>query len=209
MADLLAKYTDDPTALVVGLSRGGVPVAFEIARRLRVPLDVMVVRKIGVPGQPELAMGALASGGGRVLNEIVLGSCHVSESDLDVATMREQAEVDRREHLYHDTHPRIGPAGKTVILVDDGIATGTTMRAAIESVRNQKPKKLVIAVPVAAAATIRDFRPLADEMVCPMEPEDFYAVSLWYDHFEATPDSEVIALLDRARTVNQSAKTVR
>lgn len=199
LAGFLSGYAQDPNVVVIGLPRGGVPVAFEIARRLRKPMDVIVVRKIGVPGQPELAMGAIATGGERVLNEGVLQSCRVQTSELDVATMRESVELDRREHLYHDTHERSGIAGKTVILVDDGIATGTTMRAAIESVRKLGPEKIVLAVPVAAATTIREFRPLVDDVVCPLQPEDFFAVSMWYENFAATPDSEVCALLDKAR----------
>lgn len=195
LAGMLERLRDEPRLLVLGLPRGGVPVAAEVARALGAPLDVFLVRKLGFPGQEELAMGAIASGGVRVLNPEVIAQGRVSEQELAAATERESAELARRERAYRDDRPPVDPRGRTVVLVDDGLATGTTMRAALEALRAAGAARIVVAVPVASGDACRALAPLADEVVCAATPEPFYAVGAWYDDFSQTTDDEVRALL--------------
>lgn len=198
LARLLEKYRGRDDVIVLALPRGGVPVAYEVARHLRAPLDVFVVRKLGVPGQEELAMGAIASGGVRFLNQDVLRHVGISPGIIDGVARRETEEIARRERQYRGNRPYPNLSGRVVILVDDGLATGSTMRAAVSAVRQRSPKKVVVAAPVAAAATCEEFESIADEIVCARTPEVFHAVSSWYDDFRQTADEEVRELLDAA-----------
>ena len=194
----LRRYAGRADVLVLGLPRGGVPVAHEVARALGAPLDVFIVRKLGVPGHEELAMGAIASGGVRVLNETVVRSIRIPEEVIDAAARREQRELERRELDYRGSRPAPDVRGRTVILVDDGLATGASMRAAAQALRLLGPARLVIAVPVAAEQTCRELRGQADEVVCSTTPEPFYGVGMWYEDFSQTTDAEVRELLARA-----------
>ena len=187
---------DDP--IVLGLPRGGVPVAFHVALALDAPLDVFVVRKLGVPGHEELAMGAIASGGVRVLNRDVLSYVPISQKTIDAVSAREEQELQRRERSYRGSRPPLQLRGRTVVIVDDGLATGSTMRAAIAAVRKMEPQAIVVAVPVAAPQTCEEFRKEVDEMVCLRTPDPFQAVGLWYDDFSQTTDEEVRDLIERA-----------
>ncbi|HEV2580438.1 MAG TPA: phosphoribosyltransferase [Ktedonobacteraceae bacterium] len=198
LATRLAAYANRPNVLILALPRGGVPVAFEVARALHAPLDVIIVRKLGVPGEEELALGAIASGGVRVLNDDVVRALALSDEVIDTAAAREQQEVERRERLYRGDRPAYEVRGRTVILVDDGIATGATMRAAVVAVRQQQPARIIIAVPVAASATCKEFATEVDDVVCMLRPEDFFAVGYWYEEFSQTTDEEVADLLERA-----------
>jgi predicted phosphoribosyltransferase len=198
LARRLAHYADRPDVLVLALPRGGVPVAYEVARALGAPLDVFLVRKLGVPGQEELAMGAIATGGVRVLNEEVVRLLQIPDEVIDSVAETEWRELERREREYRDDRPLPEVHGRTVILIDDGLATGSTMRAAVAALRQQGPARLVIAVPVAAGPTCEDFRGEVDEVVCAQTPEPFYAVGSWYKDFSQTGDAEVHALLERA-----------
>lgn len=198
LATRLATYAQRPDVLLLGLPRGGVVVAFEIARELHVQLDVLIVRKLGVPGQEELALGAITSGGTRVLNTDVIHAHALSDQAIEQATSREQREVERREHLYRGDLPTRDLSGRVVILVDDGIATGATMHAAILAVKQQHPVRLIVAVPVAAPPTCDELAPLVDELVCLRRPVAFFAVGLWYKTFPQTSDTEVRTLLERA-----------
>jgi putative phosphoribosyl transferase len=209
LAAELVAYAGRPDVLVLGLPRGGVPVAFEVAVALNVPLDVFVVRKLGVPGHEELAMGAIASGGVRVLNEGVIGALHVSDADIEHVTQQELQELHRRELRYRGNRPFPSVAGRTVILVDDGLATGSTMRAAVHALRLEDPAAVVVAVPIAAAETCDEFRPEVEEIVCAVTPEPFYAVGLWYADFSQTTDEEVHELLDEAGRRFQAAHSGR
>ena len=173
--------------------------AYEVASALRAPLDVFVVRKLGVPGQEELAMGAIASGGVRVLNEDVMGVLRIPERVIDQVAAAELRELERRERAYRGSRPRLDLAGRTVILVDDGLATGSTMRAAALAVRRQRPARIVVAVPVAAAETCAEFSREVDEVVCARTPEPFRAVGWWYEDFGQTSDEEVRELLAAAQ----------
>ncbi|MBV8847386.1 MAG: phosphoribosyltransferase [Bryobacterales bacterium] len=184
--------------IVLALPRGGVPVGFEVAEALHADLDVFLVRKLGVPGQEELAMGALASGGVRVLNEKLIEHLGIPDSVIDQIAAREQREIERREHLYRDGRSPQPVQGRTVILVDDGLATGATMLAAAIAVRESRPKQIVVAVPVASRETCDDFRKRVDRVVCAATPEPFSAVGEWYEHFTQTTDEEVQQLLARA-----------
>lgn len=184
--------------IVLALPRGGVPVGFEVAIRLRAPLDVFVVRKLGVPGYEELAMGAIATGGVRVLNEDVLSQVHLAPHTIDVVAAREQLELERRERAYRGDRSPVDVRDRTVILVDDGLATGSTMRAAVRALQNMDPRAIVVAVPVAAETTCDQLRREVDELVCLRTPEPFQAVGLWYEDFEQTSDAEVHDLLSRA-----------
>ncbi len=198
LAAALAKYAADPNVRVLGLPRGGVPVAYQVARALHAPLDIFVVRKLGVPGHRELAMGAIASGGVRVLNPEVVESLQISPSIIDAVADYEQRELERQERLYRGDTPFPGLAGRTVIVVDDGLATGSTMRAAVRALRQSGPARIVVAVPVGAVETCRSLAEDADDVVCAFTPQDFHAVSLWYEEFDQTTDDEVRTLLESA-----------
>lgn len=183
--------------LVLALPRGGVPVGFEVASALGVALDVFVVRKLGVPGHEELAMGAIASGDVRLINRDVVDGLGIPSAAIDQVAARERVELERRERLYRGTQPLAPIAKKTVILVDDGLATGSTMRAAIAAVRQQQPASIIVGVPVGAPSACQEIRKDADDVVCLRTPDPFVAVGLWYRDFSETPDSEVRALLGR------------
>jgi putative phosphoribosyl transferase len=195
LAKALTAYTDHPDSIVLALPRGGVPIAFEIANVLHAPLDVFIVRKLGAPGQPELAMGAIASGGLRVMNDDILGMLRVSEATIAATIAEEQQELERREGLYRGDRPALKIAGKTVIVVDDGIATGATMRAAVRALKAQQPARLIVAIPTAAVDTCHALRQEVDEVVCLATPEPYIAVGRWYKDFAQTSDAEVQALL--------------
>jgi len=198
LATLLTAYAKRPDVLVLALPRGGVPVAFEVARALRAPLDIFLVRKLGAPGQKELAMGAIATGGVRVLNEDVVEYLHIPDNVIDEIAADELQELERREHAYRGNRPVPDVRGKTVILVDDGLATGSTMRAAAAALRQQKPARIIIAVPVSAPQTCDEYRMGVDEIVCDVTPEPFHAVGQWYKDFSQTTDEEVSNLLEKA-----------
>jgi len=198
LADALAGRRAAPDTLVLGLPRGGVPVAFEIARALDLPLDVLVVRKLGLPWQPELAMGAIASGGALVVNEQVLRYLPADSDALEQVRVREQAELERRERDYRGDRPPLAMAGRTGILVDDGLATGATMEAAVRALQTLGAKHVVVAVPVASPEARDRIAAVADEVVCLAAPEWFSAVGQWYRDFGQTTDDEVRDLLARA-----------
>lgn len=198
LAQKLIKYAGHGDVIVLGLPRGGVPVAYEVARELKVPLDVFIVRKLGVPGFEELAAGAIASGGVRVLNEDVVRALPNADAIIESVTARERAELERREQIYRDGKPAPDLAGRIVILVDDGLATGATMRAAVAALRQRGVAKIVVAVPVGAPDTCREFEHEVDETVCATEPEFFQAVGQYYEDFSQTSDEEVRDLLARA-----------
>lgn len=199
LARLLARHANRPDAVVLALPRGGVPVGFEVAQALHLPLDVFVVRKLGVPGDEEHAMGALASGGVRVLDGRIVRAAGISDAAVEAIVHAEAQELERRERLYRHGLPPPSVQGRTVILVDDGLATGSTMRAAVKALRRKKPERIVVAVPTGAPSTCEALRRQADEVVCAMVPDEFGGVSLWYEHFEQTSDEDVLALLARAR----------
>lgn len=201
LATRLQSYAHCPDILVLGLPRGGVPVAFEVARQLDAPLDVFLVRKLGVPGHEELAMGAIASGGIRVLNEDVVQYLGIPDIVIDRVAAREQRELERRERLYRDGRPAIDVHGRTLILIDDGLATGSTMRAAALALHKLQPSHIVVAVPVAASETCEEFREEVDEVVCAITPDQFYAVGLWYEDFSQVADEEVREFLEAQATV--------
>jgi putative phosphoribosyl transferase len=195
LAKALEGYADRHDVLVLALPRGGVPVASEVAQALAAPLDVFIVRKLGVPQHAEYAMGAIASGGLRVLNEDVVRGLGISEAAINEVAAREQRELERREQLYRGDRPRPQIRGRTVIVIDDGLATGDTMRAALRALRRLQPGRLIAAVPVAPAETCAALRTEADDVVCLRTPEPFHAVGLWYRNFPQTEDEEVRALL--------------
>ncbi len=198
LAQTLLRYRNAPDTIVLALPRGGVPVAFEVARVLELPLDVFIVRKIGAPGNEEYALGAIASGGIRIFNRQA-EALHLPVTAIEAVTQREERELERRERAFRDDQPAPQIAGRTVILVDDGLATGSSMRAAALAVRRQNPARIVVAVPVAAPDVCEEFRTLVDEVECAINPEAFHAVGLWYENFEQTTDEEVRALLEEAR----------
>jgi len=198
LAAALAPYAGRPNLLVLALPRGGVPVGYEIARALPAPLDVMLVRKLGVPGHEELAMGAIASGGIRVLSEDVISAFNISDRVIATVAANEEEELGRRERAYRDHRPPLEVRGRTVILVDDGLATGATMRAAAAALRAQHPERLVVAVPVAPSETCATLRSEVDDVVCAHAPEPFFAVGNWYDDFSQISDAEVRDLLRAA-----------
>jgi len=185
-------------AVVLGLPRGGVPVAFEVASALHAPLDVFVVRKLGVPGHEELAMGAIASGGARVLNDDVVAATGISQEQIDVVAEREREQLELREHAYRGDRARIDVQGRVAILVDDGLATGATMRAAVAALQDHGVKSIVVAVPTAPPETCAALRREVDEVVCALTPDPFMAVGLWYRNFAPVSDEEVKELLARA-----------
>jgi putative phosphoribosyl transferase len=196
----LSRHAGRKDLVVLGVARGGVPVAYEVARALGAPLDVLVVRKLGVPGREELAIGALASGGARALNHDVLRRAGVGQREVDAITERERAELERREHAYRGEGDPIDVNGQAVVVVDDGLATGATMRAAIATLRQRGVEAIVVAVPVAAPATCAALREAADEIVCVRTPDPFVAVGLWYDDFTPVSDEQVRRLLDEDAT---------
>jgi putative phosphoribosyl transferase len=198
LATRLSDYADRPDVLVLALPRGGVPVAVEVARALHAPLDVFLVRKLGVPGHEELAMGAIASGGTRVINENTASALSISEEDINTIAAQEQEELERREREYRGDRPLPEVRGKVVILIDDGLATGSTMRAAIAALRQQQPAQIIVAVPVGAPETCMEFQAETDKTICARMPEPFYAVGLWHGDFSQTTDEEVRELLDRS-----------
>lgn len=195
LARKLSEYAGRDDVIVLGLPRGGVPVAYEIARRLHAPLDVFLVRKLGVPGQEELAFGAIAPGGVRVLNHRVLEGLNIDQQTIEKVAAHESHELERREKVYRGDRPPLGLQDKVVILVDDGLATGSTMRAAVAALRQMGPARIVVAVPVGAVETCEELRSVADDVVCARTPDPFYAVGLWYTNFDQTTDEEVRALL--------------
>lgn len=200
LAGLLKKYANQSNVIILALPRGGVPVAYEIATALSAPLDVFIVRKLGFPGHEELAVGAIASGGTIFFNEPLMSQLNITRLSIQPVVEKEQEELLRREKLYRNNRPFPNLREKTVILVDDGIATGATMRAAIEALRKHKPTSIIIAVPVAAFSTCEEMAPLVEKIVCPLKPIDFYAVGLWYEHFPQTSDEEVIELLEKSHS---------
>jgi putative phosphoribosyl transferase len=198
LATKLTAYAKRPDVLVLGLPRGGVPVAFEVAKALNVPLDIILVRKLGVPTQPELAMGAIATGGVLVLNDDVVNWLGISQAEIDAVAQREMQELERRDRLYRGNRPLPHVENRTVILVDDGIATGSTLRAAIAALRQQQPQQIIVAVPVAPASVCQRLQTEVDKVVCAIEAEEFSSISLWYEEFSQTTDEEVRALLAEA-----------
>jgi putative phosphoribosyl transferase len=198
LAAALAPYAGRPNLLVLALPRGGVPVGYEVARALNAPLDIMLVRKLGVPGHEELAMGAIASGGVRVLSDDIVKALGIPDRLIATVAANEERELARREQTYRGARPPPDVRGRTVILVDDGLATGSTMRAAAAAIQAQHPERLVIAVPVAPQETCESLRHVADDVVCATVPEPFFAVGNWYDDFSQTTDAEVRELLRRA-----------
>lgn len=198
LADRLAEYAGRPDVVVLALPRGGVPVAYEVARALGAPLDVFLVRKLGVPGHEELAMGAIASGGVVLLNPDVVEKLRIPREDIERVAEEESRELGRRERAYRDGRPAPEVRDRTVILIDDGLATGASMRAAVAALRRLGPAKIVVAVPIAAPSTCEEFHHEVDEVVCARTPEPFYAVGLWYHDFSQTTDDEVRELLGLA-----------
>jgi len=198
LSEKLARYASQSKVIVLGLPRGGVPVAFEVAQALHVPLDVFVVRKLGTPGRCELAMGAIATGGVRVLNEEVVRALGIPMETIEAVTEEEKQELKRRELAYRGREAEPNVRGKTVILIDDGIATGSTVRAAVRALVAQDPARLVLAVPIVAASTYRELQSEVDEIVALMTPKRFYGVGEWYEDFSQTSDAEVTDLLQRA-----------
>jgi putative phosphoribosyl transferase len=198
LAARLGAHAGRPDVVVLALPRGGVPVAYEVAQALGAPLEVFVVRKLGMPGHEEFAIGALASGGVLVLNEETLRDYYVTREQVEAVVDAERRELERRERSYRGDRAFPDVTGRTVILIDDGLATGSTMRAAVTAVRQKRPARVIIAVPTAPAETCLEMRAIVDAMICLMTPEPFYAVGLWYEDFSQTSDEEVRELLDRA-----------
>jgi putative phosphoribosyl transferase len=201
LAARLSRYAHDPNVVVLGLPRGGVPVAYQVARILDAPLDIFVVRKLGVPGHRELAMGAIAIGGVQVLNPDVVAALRISEAQITAVSAQEQKELERQQRAYRGDLPFPDLAGRILIVVDDGLATGSTMRAAIKALRQMQPARIVVAAPVAAEETCRSLAAVADEVVCVSTPESFHAVSMWYQEFSQTTDEEVRSLLEASAHV--------
>ncbi len=198
LAKELSKYANRSDVLILALPRGGVPVAFEVAKELNVEVDIFIVRKLGVPGNEELAMGAIASDDVRVLNEDIISSFQIPDRVIAVVAANELREIERRERAYRKNRPKPEIGGKTVILIDDGLATGATMRAAVEALKTKSPAKIIVAVPTAAADTCMFFKEKVDEVICVATPEPFYGVGAWYGDFSQTTDEEVCELLDKA-----------
>jgi predicted phosphoribosyltransferase len=198
LAELLSTYANRDDVIVLALPRGGVPVAAEVAKKINAPLDVFVVRKLGLPGHPELAMGAIASGGVRVFNGEVVKALRISDEVIDAVSGEELIELQRREKAYREGRPPLEVEGKTVIVVDDGVATGSTMLAAVSALRQLNAARIIIAAPVIAASTCREMQRVADEVTAVIIPERFYAVGQWYEDFSQTTDHEVRDLLAQA-----------
>lgn len=203
LAEHLEQLKCKADVVVLALPRGGVPVAYEVARALDAPLDVFVVRKLGLPGHPELAMGAIASGGVRVLNDDVVSWYRIPTAAIDEVVRTEQAELERREREYREGRPPVELRDRLVVLIDDGLATGSTMKAAVEAVRAHRPSRIVVAVPVGSPETCREFAEIADDIVCARTPDHFAAVGQWYRDFSQTTDEEVRTLLHgKAQTIS-------
>ena len=198
LASKLTKYLNQVNTVILALPRGGVPVAYEIGKALGLPVDIFVVRKLGVPGHEELAMGAIASGGVRHINRDVVDQLRIDSETIDVASRREQKEIERREQLYRGQRSPVDVRNKTVIVVDDGLATGSTMHAAIAALRQHRPARIVVAVPAASPQACSEIADQVDEIICAATPEPFYAVGQWYQEFSQTTDDEVRELLARA-----------
>ena len=207
LADHLAAYANYPNAMILALPRGGVPVAFEVAEALNLPLDIFVVRKLGLPSHEEFAIGAIASGGACVLNQDLIHQLSLSDEVIEHIVAREQHELERRERTYRGQRPMLDVRNRIIIIVDDGLATGSSMRAAIAALRQKRPAKLIVAVPVGARETCSELEALADEAICLETPENFSAVGLWYSDFSQITDEEVIDLLERNRK-NSEARNI-
>jgi len=207
LAQKLASYANRPDVLVLALPRGGVPVAYEVAQALHAPLDVFLVRKLGMPGEEELALGAIASGGVRVLNKELISYMRVPDDVLEAVTRREQHELERREQMYRKGRPAASVEGRTVVLIDDGLATGASMLAASRALRPQGAARIVVAVPVASRQTCDDFRREVDEIICLATPHPFGAVGIWYEDFAQISDQQVRALLEEAARGNHGLKS--
>jgi putative phosphoribosyl transferase len=201
LAKRLTEYANRPDVLILALPRGGVPVAFEVAKELNVKMDVFIVRKLGVPGNEELAMGAISSDNIRVLNEDVIRAFQIPQKIIEEVAENEFKELERRERIYRGNRPKPNISGSTVILIDDGLATGATMRAAVEAVKTKSPSKVVIAVPTAAPDTCSSLGNEVDKIICVATPEPFYGVGAWYEDFSQTTDREVCELLSRAAKI--------
>lgn len=208
LAAELGAFTGRSDVVVLALPRGGVPVAFEVARVLHAPLDVFLVRKLGVPGQEELAMGAIATGGVRLVNEEVVQSLGIPDWVIEEVARKEQRELERREQSYRDDRPEVEVGGKTVLLIDDGLATGSSMRAAVAALRRRQPARIVIAVPVAPEETCEEFGREVDHVICARTPEPFFSVGRWYADFSQTTDEEVHDLLEQAAQERSTATPV-
>jgi predicted phosphoribosyltransferase len=198
LAQKLLEYANRGDVVVLALPRGGVPVAFEVAKALHAPLDIFLVRKLGVPGHEELAMGAIASGGVRVLNNSVIQLLRIPDELIDLAAAKEQQELERRERAYRGDRPKPEVRGRTIILVDDGLATGASMRAAIAALRTQEPAKIIVSVPTAAPETCAEFEAEVDDIICAPTPQNGCGVGAWYEDFSQTTDAEVRELLEQA-----------
>lgn len=209
LAALFTPYAHRHDVIVLALPRGGVPVGFEIARALEAPLDVFLVRKLGVPGHPELAMGAIASGGVRVLNRSLIDELGITETEVEQVAVREHLELDRRDRLYHGDQKPPVLRDRIAILVDDGLATGATMEAAIAALREHQPARIIVAAPVGAPETCARLKGLADELVCAEAPFPFYAVGQWYERFDQTTDDEVIELLRQASAARSKDRALQ
>ena len=206
LAAKLAGYAGRDDVLVLAIPRGGVPVAFEVAQALHAPLDILLVRKLGVPGQRELAMGAIASGGIRILSRELIDELGISGEEIAETVAEQEAELRRREQLYRGARPGVSVEGKITIVVDDGIATGSSMRAAIDALRTRHPKKVVVAVPVATFHADQEMKKAADEFVCVLRPETFFAIGEFYENFAQMDDSEVRAVIERAAQQSAAAE---
>jgi predicted phosphoribosyltransferase len=198
LGSALMSHVENENSIILALPRGGVPVAYEAARELGVPMDILLVRKLGVPGQEELAMGAIGSGGIQVLNKSLINMLGIPEESIDAVAKREDQEMKRSERIYRGNNPALGVEGKTVIIVDDGLATGATMRAAAEALRARNPVKIIVAAPVASPDTCEALNVVADEVVCLQTPQPFSSVGQWYKNFDQTSDQEVTALLNKS-----------
>jgi len=209
LAAKLTAYANRPDVIVLALPRGGVPVAYEVDRALNAPLDVFLVRKLDVPGHEELAMGAIAAGGVRVLNDQLVGGLRIPDYLVDEVAASEQQELTRRERLYRGDRPAPDVRGRTVILVDDGLATGATLLAAVKALLQQLPARIVVAVPTASPETCEQLRAEVDDIICATTPEPFHAVGLWYEDFSQTKDEEVRDLLARSEQVTREIEAKR
>ena len=201
LAEHLRRYSNKRDVSVLALPRGGVPVGYEVARRLNVPLDVFTVRKLGVPGHQELAMGAIATGGLRILHEGIIRELGISEQTIETVSEQEQRELERRDRIYRGDRPSPPIEGRTVIVVDDGLATGSTMKAAVQALRQRSPARLIVAVPTAPVGTCEELKDIADEVICEVTPDPFFAVGGSYADFSQTSDDEVRALIDDASRI--------